>query len=61
MPNQWMDEIVKLYDLYYNDKLTNIQLTNKVEQVMTQYKQEFKQYDDALTADMVEMEGYVQS
>ena len=61
MPNQWMDEIVKLYDLYYNDKLTNIQLTNKVEQVMTQYKQEFKQYDDALTADMVEMEGYVKS
>ena len=61
MPNQWMDEIVKLYDLYYNDKLTNIQLTNKVEQVMTQYKDEFKQYDDALTADMVEMEGYVQS
>ena len=60
MPNQWMDEIVKLYDLYYNDKLTNIQLTNKVEQVMTQYKQEFKQYDDALTADMVEREGYVQ-
>jgi len=61
MPNQWMDQIVKLYDLYYNDKLTNIQLTNKIEQVMTQYKQEFKQYDDALTADMVEMEGYVQS
>ena len=57
MPNQWMDEIVKLYDLYYNDKLTNIQLTNKIEQVMTQYKK----YDDALTADMVEMEGYVQS
>ena len=61
MPNQWMDEIVKLYDLYYNDKLTNIQLTNKVEQVMTLYKDEFKKYDDALTAEMVEMEGYVQS
>lgn len=61
MPNQWMDAIVKLYDLYYNDKLTNIQLTNKIEQVMTQYKDEFKKYDDALTADMVEMEGYVQS
>ena len=61
MPNQWMDEIVKLYDLYYNDKLTNIQLTNKIEQVMTLYKDEFKKYDDALTAEMVEMEGYVQS
>ena len=32
----------------------------EVEKVMINYKDEFKKYDDALTADMVEMEGYGQ-
>ena len=57
MPNQWMDEIVKLYDDYYNDKLTNIQLLNKVEQVMAQYNIEFKKYDDSVTAQMNEYQN----
>jgi len=57
MPNQWMDEIVKLYDDYYNDKLTNIQLLNKVEQVMAQYNIEFKKYDDSVTAQMNELQN----
>jgi predicted ribosome quality control (RQC) complex YloA/Tae2 family protein len=57
MPNQWMDEIVKLYDAYYNDKLTNIQLLNKVEQVMAQYSIEFKKYDDSVTAQMNELQN----
>ena len=34
MPNHWMDQIVKLYEDYYNDKITQLQLVNKVEQVM---------------------------
>ena len=33
---------------------------HKVEQVMIDYKTEFKKYDDAITDQMVEMEGYVQ-
>ena len=57
MPNQWMDEIVKLYDQYYDDKLTNIQLLNKVEQVMAQYNIEFKKYDDSVTAQMNELQN----
>jgi len=57
MPNQWMDVIVKLYDDYYNDKLTNIQLLNKVEQVMAQYSIEFKKYDDSVTAQMNELQN----
>ena len=57
MPNQWMDEIVKLYDDYYNDKLTNMQLLNKVEQVMAQYSIEFKKYDDSVTAQMNEYQN----
>jgi|OM-RGC.v1.035774742 predicted ribosome quality control (RQC) complex YloA/Tae2 family protein len=57
MPNQWMDEIVKLYDQYYDDKLTNIQLLNKVEQVMAQYSIEFKKYDDSVTAQMNEYQN----
>ena len=52
-----MDEIVKLYDDYYNDKLTNIQLLNKVEQVMAQYSIEFKKYDDSVTAQMNEYQN----
>jgi len=57
MPNQWMDDIVKLYDQYYDDKLTNIQLLNKVEQVMAQYSIEFKKYDDSVTAQMNEYQN----
>jgi len=57
MPNQWMDEIVKLYDQYYDDKLTNIQLLNKVEQVMAQYNIEFKKYDDSVTDQMNEYQN----
>ena len=60
MPNHWMDQIIKLYEDYYNDKITQLQLVNKVEQVMIDYKTEFKKYDDAITDQMVEMEGYVQ-
>ena len=57
MPNQWMDEIVKLYDQYYDDKLTNMQLLNKVEQVMAQYSIEFNKYDDSVTAQMNELQN----
>tara|TARA_R100001463_G_scaffold9366_1_gene28073 strand:+ start:3447 stop:3611 length:165 start_codon:yes stop_codon:yes gene_type:complete len=53
-----MDQIIKLYDEYYDETVNHIQLTNKIEKVMIDYKDEFKKYDDALTADMVEMEGY---
>ncbi len=58
MPNHWMDQIIKLYDEYYDETVNHIQLTNKIEKVMIDYKDEFKKYDDALTAHMVEMEGY---
>ena len=58
MPNHWMDEILKLYDKYYDEDLTHQQLIREVEKIMINYKDEFKKYDDALTADMVEMEGY---
>ncbi len=77
MPNHWMDEIIKLYDKYYQEyfthkrnydnsiaqnesRLNQEQLIKAVEKVMINYKDEFKKYDDALTADMVEMEGYGQ-
>jgi len=60
MPNHWMDEILKLYDNYYDEDLTHQQLIREVEKIMINYKDEFKKYDDALTAHMVEMEGYGQ-
>ena len=60
MPNHWMDQIIVFYDDYYAMKITWLQLVNKIEQVMIDYKDEFKKYDDAITDQMVEMEGYVQ-
>ena len=57
MPNHWMDQIVKLYEDYYNDKITQLQLVNKVEQVMAQYSIEFKKYDDSVTAQMNEYQN----
>ena len=72
-----MDQIMTLYDKYYQEyfthqrnynnsiaanesRLNQEQLIKGIEKIMINYKDEFKKYDDALTADMVEMEGYGQ-
>jgi len=60
MPNQWMDQILKIYNEYYDSKITENQLFFQVEKVMIEYKKEFIKYDQAITDQMVEMEGYVQ-
>ena len=52
MLNQWMDEIVKLYDEFYDDKYTQDQLFYHVQKVMIKYKDEFKKYDESITKDM---------
>lgn len=58
MPNHWMDQIIQIYDDYHSDKITIEQLVNKVEQVMVDYKIEYEIFDEAITDQMVEMEGY---
>ena len=60
MPNQWMDQILKIYNDFYDSEITENQLFFQVEKVMIEYKKEFIKYDDAITDQMVEMEGYVQ-
>jgi uncharacterized protein (DUF488 family) len=60
MPNQWMDQILKIYNDFYDSKITENQLFFQVEKVMIEYKKEFIKYDQAITDQMVEMEGYVQ-
>ena len=60
MPNQWMDQILKIYNDFYDNKITENQLFFQVEKVMIEYKKEFIKYDEAVTDQMVEMEGYVQ-
>mgnify|MGYP003655760310 FL=1 len=60
MPNQWMDQILKIYNEFYDSKITENQLFFQVEKVMIEYKKEFIKYDEAITDQMVEMEGYVQ-
>jgi DNA replication protein DnaC len=60
MPNQWMDQILKIYNEFYDNKITENQLFFQVEKVMIEYKKEFIKYDNAITDQMVEMEGYVQ-
>ena len=58
MPNQWMDQILKIYNDFYDSKITENQLFFQVEKVMIEYKKEFIKYDEAITDQMVEMEGY---
>ena len=60
MPNQWMDQILKIYNDFYDSEITENQLFFQVEKVMIEYKKEFIKYDEAITDQMVEMEGYVQ-
>ena len=60
MPNQWMDQILKIYNDFYDNKITENQLFFQVEKIMIEYKKEFIKYDEAVTDQMVEMEGYVQ-
>ena len=60
MPNQWMDQILKIYNQFYDSEITENQLFFQVEKVMIDYKKEFIKYDEAITDQMVEMEGYVQ-
>ena len=60
MPNQWMDQILKIYNQFYDSEITKNQLFFQVEKVMIEYKKEFIKYDEAITDQMVEMEGYVQ-
>jgi len=60
MPNQWMDQILKIYNQFYDSEITENQLFFQVEKVMIEYKKEFIKYDNAITDQMVEMEGYVQ-
>jgi len=60
MPNQWMDQIIKIYNQFYDNEITENQLFFQVEKVMIEYRKEFIKYDEAITFQMVEMEGYVQ-
>ena len=60
MPNQWMDQILKIYNQFYDNEITENQLFFQVEKVMIEYRKEFIKYDEAITDQMVEMEGYVQ-
>ena len=60
MPNQWMDQILKIYNQFYDSEIPENQLFFQLEKVMIEYKKEFIKYDEAITDQMVEMEGYVQ-
>ena len=55
-----MDQILKIYNQFYDSEITENQLFFQVEKVMIEYKKEFIKYDEAITDQMVEMEGYVQ-
>ena len=60
MPNQWMDQILKIYNQFYDSEIPENQLFFQLEKVMIEYKKEIIKYDEAITDQMVEMEGYVQ-
>tara|TARA_R100001143_G_C3351249_1_gene129635 strand:- start:440 stop:613 length:174 start_codon:yes stop_codon:yes gene_type:complete len=54
MPNHWMDQIVKILDDFYEDKYQLVQLLAKINIVSIDYKEEFKRYDNAITAEAEE-------
>ena len=46
MPNEWMGDIVKILDHYYNKKLDAEQTVSKINQIAVDYTDEFKIFEE---------------
>ncbi len=46
MPNQWMDDIVKILDDYYNAKRNAENTISKINQIVVDYTDEFKIFEE---------------
>ena len=45
MPNEWMDEIVKILNLYYDDQISHTTALAKINLVSIDYKEDFEMFE----------------
>ena len=57
MPNEWMDEINKILDDYYNNKIDKDKTISKITSLNVDYQDQFKLWEESVTAEMNEAEN----
>ena len=57
MPNEWMDEICKILDNYYNNKIDKDKTISKITSLTVDYQDQFKMWEQSVTDDMNESEN----
>ena len=48
MPNEWMDQIVKILNLYYDDQISHTTALARINLVSIDYKEDFEMLSDSL-------------
>jgi len=56
MPNEWMDEINKILDDYYNNKIDKDKTISKITSLNADYQDQFKLWEQSVTDEMNESE-----
>ena len=57
MPNEWMDEINKILDDYYNNKIDKDNTISKITSLNADYQDQFKMWEQSVTDEMNESEN----
>ena len=57
MPNEWMDEINKILDDYYNNKIDKDKTISKMTSLNADYQDQFKLWEQSVTDEMNESEN----
>ena len=57
MPNEWMDEINKILDDYYNNKIDKDKTISKITSLNADYQDQFKLWEHSVTDEMNESEN----
>ena len=57
MPNEWMDEINKILDDYYNNKIDKDKTISKITSLNADYQDQFKMWEQTVTDEMNESEN----
>jgi len=57
MPNEWMDEICKILDDYYNNKIDKDKTISKITSLNADYQDQFKMWEQSVTDEMNESEN----
>ena len=57
MPNEWMDEICKILDDYYNNKIDKDKTISKITSLNADYQDQFKLWEQSVTDEMNESEN----